>query len=301
MRFASADYAGRAVTVAVTERGYVDVGSLLGDTGEEPIVALSRLLVDNAISTSDVESLPVLSEPEVQIAPLVRKPGKIVAAPINYEDHQEEMKQIGHISALGFFLKSPTSVAADGSVVKLPYTDRRFDQEGELALVIGRRGRDIPEDRVGEYIAGYTCLLDITMRGGEDRSTRKSFDTFTPVGPHLVTADEVGDLADLTLRSEVDGVVRQDADISSLIWGVARFVSYVSTVTTLEPGDIITTGTPAGVGTIEDGNRIEVFIDRIGSLSVQVSTEGAVPCPTEGANSGPQPPETITPVRRRDN
>ena len=301
MRFASADHAGRHVAVAVTDRGLLDASGLLAERDSlDPIVAIARLIVEEGIEESDLADLPVLPEAEVRIAPLVRRPGKIVAAPVNYEDHQEEMKQAAHVSALGFFLKSPTSVLAHGDVVQLPYDDRRFDQEGELAVVIGRGGRDIPEDRVHEHIAGYTCLLDITMRGGEDRSTRKSFDTFTPVGPHLVTKDEVGDLSDVTLRCAVDGVVRQDADISSLIWGVERFVSYVSSVTTLEAGDIITTGTPAGVGEIACGNRIEVTIDRIGTLAVAVSAERAVACPPDGATSGPRPPATITPVRTRD-
>ena len=107
------------------------------------------------------------------------------------------------------FLKSspssPSSLTSHGLAVLLPYNDRRFDQEGELAVVIGRGGRDIPRDRVLDHVAGYTCLLDMTMRGGGDRSTRRAFDTFTPVGPHLVTPDEVGELSEITLRTWVNG------------------------------------------------------------------------------------------------
>jgi len=176
---------------------------------------------------------------------------------------------------------------------------RYSDQEGELAVVIKKRARHIDPDDYAEYVAGFTCLLDITMRGGEDRSTRKSFDTFTPVGPYLVTPDEVGDLAELTLRCSVNGVLRQDADIAELIWDVPTFISYASSVTTLEPGDIVTTGTPAGVGEISDGDTVEVSIDRIGTLSVTVSSQGAVACPTRGAHAGPQAPRQLTPVRDR--
>ena len=122
-------------------------------------------------------------------------PTKIVAAPVNYLDHQAEMNEAYHIDALGVFLKAPVlGPRRTGQTIRLPYTDRRFDQEGELALVIGRRARDVAVADALDHVAGYTCLLDITMRGGEDRSTRKSFDTFTPVGPYLVTPDEVGPL-----------------------------------------------------------------------------------------------------------
>ncbi|QEE60422.1 fumarylacetoacetate hydrolase family protein [Salinibacterium sp. dk2585] len=301
MRYASVVHNGRLTAVSVTEHGYRDLSALLHDSSAsgDPMLDLLRVIAETELSQEVIEAQPLIPSDEVTVAPLLSRPGKIVAAPVNYEDHQEEMKQLGNVSALGFFLKSPTSVAAHGSTVRLPYSDRRFDQEGELALVIGKRGRNIPQESVAEHIAGYTCLLDLTMRGGEDRSTRKSFDTFTPVGPHLVTPDEVGDLDQLTMTCAVNGTVRQDTDIKDLIWGVPQFVSYVSSVTTLEVGDIITTGTPAGVGVIRDGDTIEVSIDRIGTLAVTVSDEHAVPCPTLGANSGPHAPETITPVRER--
>lgn len=298
MRFASVNHDGQTLAVAVTDDGFRDLSGLLPTqrTSLDPMVELLRRGLPGA---EEIASAPVLDAPEPAYAPLVSQPGKIVAAPVNYRDHQEEMKQIGNVAALGFFLKSPTSVTAHGSTVHIPYVDRRFDQEGELALLVGKPGSHIPTDRVFEHIAGFTPLLDITMRGGEDRSTRKSFDTFTPIGPHLVTPDEVGDVDELTLRTHVNGTIRQDTDISDLIWGVAEFVSYVSSVTRLEVGDVITTGTPAGVGTIHDGDVVEVTIDQVGTLRVDVSSQGAVACPTLGAESGPRAPETLTPVRER--
>jgi 2-keto-4-pentenoate hydratase/2-oxohepta-3-ene-1,7-dioic acid hydratase in catechol pathway len=227
---------------------------------------------------------------EVEVLPVVPDPTKIVAAPVN---------QDAHVDALGVFLKAPSSVLADRGTVQLPYRDRRFDQEGELALVIGRRARNVEPADVWRHIAGYTCLLDMTMRGGEDRSVRKSFETFTPVGPYLVTPDEVGDPRDLRLRTWVNEELRQDADTADLIWDVAALVAYTSTVMTLQPGDILTTGTPAGVGRVRDGDTVTVEIGRVGRLSVTVSSAGAVDCPTRGADRGPKPPETVTPVRRR--
>lgn len=233
----------------------------------------------------------------VRLLPPVTDPSKIVAAPVNYFDHKAEMNESTHIDGLGVFLKAPSSLVGHGDTVRLPYSDRRFDQEGELAFVIGRTARHVAAADAGDHIFGYTCLLDITMRGGEDRSTRKSFDTFTPMGPWLVTPDEVGPLADLRLRCAVNGTLRQDADVADLIWGVPALLEYVSSVMTLYPGDVVSTGTPAGVGRIDDGDTVTVSITRIGELGVEVSAAGAVACPTKGAGRGPVPPAEVTPVR----
>jgi 2-keto-4-pentenoate hydratase/2-oxohepta-3-ene-1,7-dioic acid hydratase in catechol pathway len=235
----------------------------------------------------------------VVLEPVVPDPGKIVAAPVNYRDHQKEMAADTSVDGLGVFLKAPSSVIADGGTVRLPYDDRRFDQEGELAVVIGRATRHVTPAHALQAIAGYTMLLDITMRGGEDRSTRKSFDTFTPVGPWLVTPDEAPDPRAMRLRTWVDGALRQDADVADLIWSVPRLIAYVSSVMTLHPGDIVTTGTPAGVGEIRGASEIIVEIQGVGRLTVGVDSEGAVPCPTKGTGRGPRPPETVTPTRQR--
>lgn len=301
MKFATYEHAGHEIAAVVTDAGIGDLTPLLGDviSGLSPMRRLVSLLGQGALDLSGIESLPLLPPEEVTIAPLLSDAGKIVAAPVNYHDHQEEMKQVGNVSALGFFLKSPSSVTGHGGTVRLPYSDRRFDQEGELAVVIGKRARNVSVADAMNYVAGFTCLLDITMRGGEDRSTRKSFDTFTPVGPYLVTTDEVGSPAGLTMKCRVNGELRQDADIKDLIWGVPEFLSYVSSVMTLAPGDIVTTGTPAGVGQISDGDYIEVDINGVGTLTVSVTDQGAVLCPTAGADSGPLPPKEITPVRQR--
>jgi len=298
MRLASVIVDGRPVVAAVTEDGMHDLTGLLPSrrTTEDPLIELLPIL--DGLTPDQVLAQPLLVG-EPTYAPLVSRPGKIVAAPVNYSDHQEEMKQVGNISALGFFLKSPSSVLGHGGTVSLPYTDRRFDQEGELALVIKKRARNIRPEDFEEFVAGYTCLLDISMRGGEDRSTRKSFDTFTPVGPHLVTPEQVEDVRALALRCSVNGVLRQDADVAELIWDVPTFLSYVSSVTTLEPGDIVTTGTPAGVGVIVDGDTVQVDIDGIGALAVQVTSRDAVVCPTGGVTSGPKAPAEVTPVRDR--
>ncbi|MDQ1105638.1 fumarylacetoacetate hydrolase family protein [Nocardioides zeae] len=296
-----------------TASTHTSVGAIIGDRVMDlgtrlpaPTAGLSpirRLLhaYDGRLPTQadDLLGLPGFPLTDVELLPVVPDPSKVVAAPVNYTDHQAEMNQDAHIDALGVFLKAPSSVAADGATVTLPYSDRRFDQEGELALVIGRRARHVAAADALHYVAGYTCLLDMTMRGGEDRSTRKSFDTFTPVGPAVVTPDEVGPLGELRLRTWVNDELRQDADIADLIWDVPALIAYASSVMTLEVGDILTTGTPAGVGQVRDGDDVRVEISRVGRLSAKVSATGAVRSPTRGADRGPKPPASVTPVRQR--
>ncbi|GAA2585753.1 hypothetical protein GCM10010399_14710 [Dactylosporangium fulvum] len=221
----------------------------------------------------------------------VPDPTKIIAAPVNYADHRVEMEVTSTVADLGVFLKAPSSLIGPGASIELPYHDRRFDQEGELALIIGRTASHVPPQQALDYVFGYTGLLDITMRGGEDRSTRKSFDTFTPMGPWIVTADEFGAPSNVSLVCAVSGGVRQEANTADLIWDVPKLVAYASTVMTLSPGDIITTGTPAGVGPIVAGDMIDLDLSGIGTLSVGVTTSRhATGSATRGAGNGPEPP-----------
>jgi 2-keto-4-pentenoate hydratase/2-oxohepta-3-ene-1,7-dioic acid hydratase in catechol pathway len=283
----------------LTAAGVVDVTAQVPPGGPVggPGGPMRRLLAAGiALSTLRTDG-PVVAD--VQLLAPVPDPSKIVAAPVNYRDHQSEMSQDSHIDSLGVFLKAPSSLIGHSGLVKLPYHDRRFDQEGELAVVIGRSASHVLPEDAGEYIAGYTCLLDMTMRGGEDRSVRKSFDTFTPVGPYLVTPDEVGRLDELELHTWVGGILRQRADIRDLIWGVPELIAYVSSVMQLAPGDILATGTPAGVGQVHHGDDIAVEITHLGRLGVSVTHKGAVTCPTRGKDRGPQPPTELTPVFER--
>ncbi|MEU2118064.1 fumarylacetoacetate hydrolase family protein [Streptomyces sp. NPDC016459] len=209
-------------------------------------------------------------------APLPR-PGKIIGAPVNYLDHKAEMDYPTSIADLGVFLKANSSVIGPGQDVVLPYSDIRTDQEGELAVVIGRTASQVSADDALDYVFGYTCLLDITVRSGEDRSTRKSFDTFTPIGPWVVTADEIPDPDRLDLRCDVAGETRQRTNTEYLIFGVRELVAYASSVMTLYPGDVFATGTPAGVGPLSDGDRVVVEIEKIGRLEVGVDGSRATP------------------------
>ena len=282
-----------------TDDELIDVTPFLPDGDLSPLRRLLETGQASEILDRAATEGKRIARSDVVIGPVVPDPTKIVAAPVNYRNHQEEMSQDAQVNALGVFLKAPSSVIGDGGTVRLPYVDRRFDQEGELAVVIGTAARNVSREEARDHVFGYTCLLDMTMRGGEDRSTRKSFDTFTPVGPRIVTPDSMPPLEDLEIRTLVNGTLRQRADVTDLIWDIPQLIAYASSVMTLHPGDIITSGTPEGVGQIFEGDEVSVEVTGIGPLTVTVSAQGAVVCPTLGADRGPKPPTELTPVSER--
>ncbi|HEV8306671.1 MAG TPA: fumarylacetoacetate hydrolase family protein [Methylomirabilota bacterium] len=202
-------------------------------------------------------------------------PSKVIAAPVNYRLHIEEMRPLvkGDLHAIeryGVFLKAPSSVVGPGATIELPFPDRRTDHEVELGVVIGRTARDVPAAAAMDYVFGYTGVMDITVRGDEDRSTRKSFDTFTPVGPALVTVDEIPDPHALRLQLWVNGERRQNGHTGDMIWKIPKLIEYASHVMTLYPGDLFSTGTPDGVGPLRPGDEVTIDIERIGRMSVRV-------------------------------
>jgi|SRR5882757_1997134 len=275
-------YDGGRVGYVADDR-VVDLDGVVGGVQPGAASGMRRLLerwedVRSSLpAPTPTNSLPLR---DVRLDAPVPDPTKIVAAPVNYRDHKSEMEMTVDISDLAVFLKAPSSIIATGEAVVLPYSDRRVDQEGELAAVIGRRARDVSEAEALDHVVGYTGLLDITMRGGEDRSTRKSFDTFTPMGPWLVTSDEAGPADNIDLDCTVGGEHRQKTNTVNLIWGVAKLVAYISTVMTLEVGDVIATGTPAGVGPLAAGDLITLTLSNIGTLTATVVSNEPGPSPT---------------------
>jgi len=215
----------------------------------------------------------------VKLLSPVANPGKIIAAPVNYTKHLQESladKGIHHgnlvqeIHKAGMFLKAPSSLVGPGEGVKLVHTDRRNDHEVELAVVIGKRCREVKASEALECIAGYCIGLDMTIRGPEERSLRKSPDSYSVLGPWLVTRDEIADPGNLSLKITVNGATRQDAHTSDLILSVAQLIEWGSAFYTLHPGDVILTGTPQGVGPVRPGDVMEASIERIGSMRVEV-------------------------------
>jgi len=204
------------------------------------------------------------------LGPPVPRPGKVVGAPVNYLDHKAEMNVDFTVAGLGFFLKSPSSIVGCDGEVPIPFPGRRTDQEAELGVVIGRRAVDVTKQEALDHVFGYTCLLDITVRGSEERSTRKSFPGFTPIGSWITTADEIPDPNALRVRGWVNGNLRQDAPTSDMIYDVAALIEFMSSVIALEPGDVIATGTPAGVGPIMPGDIVRVEIEGVSSIEIPV-------------------------------
>ena len=217
---------------------------------------------------------------QVKLLAPVANPGKIIAAPVNYAKHLQEAladKGIHHgnlvneIHKAGMFLKATSAVVGPGEGVKLVHCDRRNDHEVELAVVIGRTAKNVDAAAALDYIAGYCIGLDMTIRGPEERSLRKSPDSYCVLGPWLATPDEVGDPGNLQVSITVNGEPRQDASTSDLILGVGELIAWGSSFYTLHPGDVILTGTPQGVGPVRPGDTMRARIDRIGTMQVKVS------------------------------
>jgi 2-keto-4-pentenoate hydratase/2-oxohepta-3-ene-1,7-dioic acid hydratase in catechol pathway len=222
---------------------------------------------------------PRLHLADVVLLSPVANPGKVVAAPVNYQNHLDEVRgdaDLHHNNAIttihkaGLFLKATSSIVGAGEGIALEMLDRRSDHEVELAVVIGRRTRRVTRTEALDSVAGYCIGFDITIRGSEERSLRKSVDTYTVLGPCLVTADEVGSPDDLDLSLSVGGQIRQQSNTRHLIKKVAELIEYASAFYTLFPGDILMTGTPEGVAPIYPGDTIEATISRIGSMRVDV-------------------------------
>lgn len=215
----------------------------------------------------------------VRLESPVGNPGKIVAAPVNYTRHFDEAAadpttfpkvHVRSIRESGLFLKATSSVVGAASGVPLRFADRRTDHEVELAVVIGRRCSVVPESEAMSVVAGYCIGLDMTIRGTEERSFRKSPDGYTVLGPWLVTPDELGDPSALDMTLEVNGRVRQRANTRDLILGIPQLISLASAFFTLHPGDVILTGTPEGVGEVVAGDVITATIEGIGTLETRV-------------------------------
>jgi 2-keto-4-pentenoate hydratase/2-oxohepta-3-ene-1,7-dioic acid hydratase in catechol pathway len=211
----------------------------------------------------------------------VANAGKVIAAPVNYQKHLDEVKgdaQLHHgnpahgltIQKAGLFLKATSSLVGPGEGIALRHLDRRNDHEVELAVVIGKRASQVSQEHALDYVAGYAIALDITIRGAEDRSFRKSPDTYAVLGPWLVTPDEIGDPDALDLALYVNGEMRQSSNTKYMILKPAELIEMASSFYTLYPGDIISTGTPEGVSPIVPGDVIVASIEKVGTMEVKV-------------------------------
>jgi len=230
-----------------------------------------------------VEHFP-LSEIEEWFPP-VSRPGKIVCAGLNYRSHLALLDEPAPVVPV-LFTKPGTSLVGSGRPIALPRVSRQVDYEGELAVVIGKRGKYIPETAALSHVAGYTCANDVSAHDIEFRTSQwtsgKMLDTFCPLGSLLVTPDEIPNPGALRLRTILNGEIVQDESTSDMLFSVPALISYISSLSTLEPGDVILTGTPAGLGCMRNpqvflkpGDRIAVEIEGIGRLENPVVAEAA--------------------------
>ena len=209
----------------------------------------------------------------------VANPGKLVAAPVNYKKHLEEAstdpeihhnKQVAQIQQVGVFLKATSSLIGAGEPVTIAFPEKRNDHEVELVAIIGKPCKNVSKEQALDYVAGYAIGLDMTVRGPEERSMRKSPDSYSVLGPWLVTSDELPDPSGLQMTLTINGELRQSANTRDLILHVRDLIAWASSFYTLQPGDVFYTGTPEGVGPVKAGDVIDAQIEKIGAMQVHV-------------------------------
>jgi 2-keto-4-pentenoate hydratase/2-oxohepta-3-ene-1,7-dioic acid hydratase in catechol pathway len=231
----------------------------------------------NEIARQAAERAGHLKLTELNLLPVIPDPGKIICVGLNYEEHRIESKR-EPTSEPTLFLRTATSQAGHGQALICPPESIEFDYEGEIAIVIGKGGRRIAQDDAWNHIAGYAPYNDGSIRDWQRHTSQftagKNFDKTGGFGPYLTTRDEIADGQELTLITRLNGEVMQQATTEQMIFGIPRLLHYISTFTTLEPGDVIVTGTPGGVGVKRDppvfmrrGDRVEVEITGVATLS----------------------------------
>jgi len=265
------------VDLSLGDDGYPDLTSLLraGEQGLE--LARARALAGGG------KPLALIGGAGVELFAPIPRPGKFLGIGLNYAEHAAETGRTApeHPTV---FAKMPTCVNRPGGAIVVPGVSREVDYEGELAFVIGRRCKNVAREEALDVVAGYTVVNDVSVRDWQRRTSQftlgKSFDTHGPMGPWLVTADEVGDPHGLELRTWVDGELRQHSNTRELIFDIPTLVATLSTAFTLEPGDVIATGTPSGVGAamsppryLEPGATVRIEIERVGVLENPVIAE----------------------------
>jgi len=246
----------------------------------DPLIARLAELRSKMEKLADAAK-PVPAEAVKFLSP-VANPSKIIGTPVNYHAHRLEADKDKDIAVYspstrarpieeqGLFLKAVSALVGASEGVAVRFPERRTDHEAELGLVIGKRASKVPESRALDHVAGYAIALDMVVRGPEDRSFRKSIDTYAVLGPWLVTADEVGDPANLSFTLKVNGELRQASNTRHMVMSIPRQISWASQWYDLLPGDIIMTGTCEGVGRVVPGDVMSLEFERIGAMDVKV-------------------------------
>ena len=262
---------------ALTAVGIIDFPTASG--GELPADMLTFLQQGDAALARAKEAVAKgrsgIPLPEVRLLAPVPKPGKIIGIGLNYADHAAEGGREKPKYPM-IFTKAVSAVIANGESIQIPFVTEMVDFEGELAVVIGKRAKEVSGKEALSYVAGYTICNDVSGRDYQERSSPtagKSFDTFAPLGPAIVTRDEIPDPHSLDIRTIVSGEEMQHSNTRHLIFNVNYLIDYLSHIFPLEPGDVISTGTPAGVGWfrnpprfLKSGDTVRIEIDKVGIL-----------------------------------
>jgi 2-keto-4-pentenoate hydratase/2-oxohepta-3-ene-1,7-dioic acid hydratase in catechol pathway len=244
--------------------------------GDAVIAALPQYRGKMEEAAARVPGVPVSG---VKLLAPVARPSKLMAAPVNYRAHVQEMEKLKHVTGAhrpegiqnqGIFLKSNSALVGPSEGVPLRFPDRRNDHEVEFCVIVARQGSDIPRDRAMDYVAGYTLGLDMTVRGVEDRSFRKSCDGYAVLGPWIVTADEIPDPGAVPFTIHIEGELRQDANTKDLIFDIPRLIEFASEFYTIYPGDVIYTGSPQGVSQVYPGDVMHCACKLIGEMDVAI-------------------------------
>jgi 2-keto-4-pentenoate hydratase/2-oxohepta-3-ene-1,7-dioic acid hydratase in catechol pathway len=280
MRLVSFRHAGVAKLGAVVDGGIVDLSTEHGGRWRSLREAIAGKGLTDLSATAKGRAADMALD-EVELLPVIPEPDKILCVGLNYASHAGEVGRALPAQPSIFSRLHNTLVPHGGAIVR-PNASIAFDYEGELAVVIGERCRHVPRAQALSVVAGYTCFLDGSVRDFQKHSVTagKNFPATGPLGPWMVTTDVIPDPQALTLTTRLNGAVVQQDSTDHMIFDVATIIEYLSTVTWLEPGDIIATGTPDGVGLgrkpplwMKGGDRVEVEISGIGTLSVNVIDE----------------------------
>lgn len=279
MKFVSYEYNEGVKFGAVIDDGIID----LSDAGPSLKAVLGAGPLDNLIKVAEARP-PTVDLDHVILHQVIPDTDRILCVGKNYKDHAKEMG--GEVAGNpNIFMRTAQSVVGHQQSVIMPMISEQYDFEGELAAVIGRGGRHIDVDRALEHVAGYTCFLDGSVRDYQKNSftAGKNFDSSGACGPWLVPAREIPDPQNLHLTTRINGDIMQDASTQDMIFTVPFLISYISGFTHLEPGDVLATGTPAGVGAartpplwLKSGDSIDIEIENIGTLSNTVKAEAEV-------------------------
>ena len=282
MQLISFRKADRASYGVVVEDGIVDVGWRLGKRLPDLKSVLAQgALADVAQVVATVK--PTLKLDEVEFLPVIPNPDKIICAGVNYEAHRIEMGREKDKYVM-LFSRYPDTIVGHGQHLIRPAASGRYDYEGEIAVVIGRAARNVSRDKAMDYVAGFTCFMDGSVRDFQNHTSQfmpgKNFLMSGAMGPWLVTTDSVGDPHKMTLTTRVNGKVMQEGVLGHLSFPVAEIVEYASRWTRLMPGDVISTGTPGGVGNarkppvfLRSGDVVEVQVAGVGTLRNPVRDE----------------------------